>query len=415
MTTGATPLLPDRIALGLTHVRHRLVRGAVERLSVPPPWLGYAWMRRESLREHVARTAGGDRAGGLEVIHAAAVAEHPLPRNVRTHGELTDETSWWGFAFRDVPHRRTGETVRAVVRGCRVLPHVEANGQFYVAIVTPDDRSLALREIAFRAGHAPLLRSAPVCRLERATWVTERVFHNYAHWLTGHLPKFVVLRDRGELSNVLLPRRRPPFVDASLRLLGMDPEQFTTFENETVLEVEELTVLDTDRFRPELLRLARDAFAPMVRAGDVGRAPPLPGGRRVFLSRAGARLRRLIGEDELWAHLEPEGFERVRMEELSFADQVRLMRETAVLLAPHGAGLANMIFARPGTAVIELVNPLYPSPNFYAMAAGLGHPYWLVTAEAVGAGAAGHRDLRVNAADVMHIVRQALVETGTDS
>ena len=387
-----------RLAAWLARRRHKIERGAVERLRVPPAWLGYSWVRRESVRNFFSRTFGDPEPDGrFETIHPERVARNPLPRNLENRSSLPDDAGWWGYSFHDVPERTSGETFRATVPHCRVLPHINpSDNEFYVAIINADDRALHLREIAFRDGHAEILRSGPTKRLERATWVTERVFHNHSHWLTAHLPKLLLLRSRGELGDVLLPQQRPSVVDASLRMLGFDPDEFATFENEVTLEVDELTVLETDRFRPELLHLVREALPTTSTA-----APH----RRVYISRANATRRRLLNEDQVWRLLERAGFERVFMEELPFDDQVRLMGETAVLAAPHGAGLTNMMFCRPGTHVLEIADLGFPNPNFYALASALDHPYWLVSAEPVGGGHPLERDMRVEPTAIEEALR----------
>jgi hypothetical protein len=262
-------------------------RRVVERLHVPAKWLGYAWVPQEGVRDFFARSfADPAPPGRFQTIHPRAVARNPLPCNVARRSVLPDDAGWWGYSFHDVPQRVSGETFRATLPRCRVVPHVDpTDREFYVAIIDADDRALALREMAFRRGHAPLLRSGARRRLERATWVTERVFHNYSHWLTAHLPKLLLLRSQGELEGVLLPRERAPVIDASLRMVGLEPDSFATFENEVVLEVDELTVLDTDRFRPELVRLVRDALPS---------APAVEPHRRVYISRAKAARRRLL-------------------------------------------------------------------------------------------------------------------------
>jgi capsular polysaccharide biosynthesis protein len=176
-------------------------------------------------------------------------------------------------------------------------------------------------------------------------------------------------------------------MDASLRMLGLKPDAFASFDPERPLEVERLTVVGTDRFRPELLQA--------VRAAMPQPQPQAPATRKVFVSRAKARGRHLVGEQALWPALQRRGFERVCMEDLAFEAQVRLMQQTRVLLAPHGAGLTNMLFCPSAAEVLEIADPGYPNPNFYAMAAALGHGYWLIEGRGVGEGHALQRDLEV--------------------
>ena len=376
-----------------------VVRGPLLRLGAalvqrgaPPRWLGYRWVRSETVREHLGRTG----TGRYETVHEEATAHNPLPRNVTDREALPADRGWWGYSFRDVPERASGETFLATLQGARVVPYVDPDGEFWVGLLTADDRALDLREVHFRVGHAARMRTARAPRrLRRATWVVERVYHNHSHWLTAHLPKLLLLRDRDALADAYLPAPLPPALAASLRLYGMDPDAFPTFDPAEVLEVDELTVLGTDRFRPELLRLVRERCP----------IPPAPRpDRRVYVSRAKAPRRRLLNEAEVWPLFEREGFERVFMEDLPLEAQVRLMRETAVLAAPHGAGLTNMLFCPEGTHVVEIADLSFPNPNFYAVAAAMGHPYWLVEAEPVGAGHPLERDLRVRPEAVAEVL-----------
>lgn len=56
-------------------------------------------------------------------------------------------------------------------------------------------------------------------------------------------------------------------------------------------------------------------------------------------------------------------------------DQVRLFEHTSVLVGQHGAGLANMLWMRPGSTVIEILPPSPPwvEPIFTKLAQTLGH------------------------------------------
>lgn len=346
-------------------------RACVER-GTHPAWFGYRWVRHETVHAYFARHGPGAAAGCFATVHPETVATNPLPRNVTSREELIDEKGWWGFSFRDVPSRPSGETFMATLPDCRVAWYrdAELGDDFFPAILSKDGSALDLRELRFRPPHANVLRrSGPSLRLARATWIVERVYHNYSHWVTAHLPKLLLARNAGAGDAIVLPPERMPAMDASIRALGFDPGVLPTFDVGRPLRVDELTIIGTDRFRPELLRLVPE----YLRLHEVG--PPW---RKIYVSRRRAGRRRLVNEEALWALLASVGFERVEMEALTFTDQLRLMRETAVLCGLHGAGLANLLFCPPGAHLVEIADPGFPNPNFYALAAALGHHYWIL-------------------------------------
>jgi len=47
-------------------------------------------------------------------------------------------------------------------------------------------------------------------------------------------------------------------------------------------------------------------------------------------------------------------FTLVYLEELSVFEQAQMFNAAQVIVGPHGSGFANLIFARPGTPVIEI-------------------------------------------------------------
>jgi capsular polysaccharide biosynthesis protein len=93
-------------------------------------------------------------------------------------------------------------------------------------------------------------------------------------------------------------------------------------------------------------------------AANVGK-PARPTPTRIYVDRTGSRLRPLINEQELVAALSGIGFIVVRPETMSMADQVRLFRGAHTIVAPHGAGLTNLGFCRPGPRVLELLPDSY--------------------------------------------------------
>jgi capsular polysaccharide biosynthesis protein len=75
--------------------------------------------------------------------------------------------------------------------------------------------------------------------------------------------------------------------------------------------------------------------------------------------------------------LEPLGFEIVLPEMLTLREQLALFGEADWIVAVHGAGLANTLFAPRGTKVLEFITaePRYISTSFYSICCALDHRY----------------------------------------
>jgi len=95
---------------------------------------------------------------------------------------------------------------------------------------------------------------------------------------------------------------------------------------------------------------------------------PVLVGERLYLSREKARRRRVSNDAELWPWLQSRGFVKVCTEDLSWVDQIEVFRGAKVVVAPHGAGLANLVFCQPGTRVIELFNRSYVNGCYWRLA-----------------------------------------------
>jgi capsular polysaccharide biosynthesis protein len=75
---------------------------------------------------------------------------------------------------------------------------------------------------------------------------------------------------------------------------------------------------------------------------------------RIFISREKANGRRIVNEGDLMNLLGPLGFETIYLENLTVIEQVQLFKNAEVIITPHGAGTANIIYSNPGTVLIEI-------------------------------------------------------------
>jgi len=60
---------------------------------------------------------------------------------------------------------------------------------------------------------------------------------------------------------------------------------------------------------------------------------------------------------------------------------VRLFSEASVVIAPHGAGLTNIVFCQPGAIIIELLAPGYLVPYYWILASEAQLNYFYLIGE----------------------------------
>ena len=94
--------------------------------------------------------------------------------------------------------------------------------------------------------------------------------------------------------------------------------------------------------------------------------------RRIYVTRGASTNNRSVrNESAVLDTLGERGFENVDPGSMSVVDQIRTFAEAAVIVAPHGAALVNLVFASPGARVIELFPTGSLLPDFWRLASGV--------------------------------------------
>jgi capsular polysaccharide biosynthesis protein len=228
----------------------------------------------------------------------------------------------------------------------------------------------------------------------------------YFHWVVESLPRLRLLEPHLDaLDGVFVPAAMEPAMRESLSLMGLRPEQLIGLDQASHYQPEQLLVpgycagLNLPQWVPGYLR--GKVLGARERAGP---------GRRVYVSRNDADKRRVLNEPELAAVLAVRGFEILQLRDLGFRAQAELFDSCEAIVAPHGAGLVNAVFCRPGTQLLELV----PSPSvqphvFHSVASASGCEYWYLAGTCEAAPAATpevHRDFRVAPGQLAHTLDQ---------
>lgn len=92
-----------------------------------------------------------------------------------------------------------------------------------------------------------------------------------------------------------------------------------------------------------------------------------PPSKRIYISREPPYARRVKNNQEVIEFLSRFGFEIVLLENLSVQEQAIYLATSEIIIAPHGAGLTNLVFCHPKTKVIEIFSPLYAPPEYWLL------------------------------------------------
>jgi len=230
------------------------------------------------------------------------------------------------------------------------------------------------------------LPDLPFYDLDESIFISfDAAVRNYYHWLLYGISKMqIAAKILSGLIKFIVPTsetlatRNPAFsmetYESSLRLSGLH-DRVTPLED-GIYRAKRIHFLWHAPTMPELylnLSLPHQLFDKV----DVPYKPELP--KRFYVARHGDD--RITPEEQSYIDpaLESHDYEKVFLEDIDFETQAALFRQAESIVAPHGAGLANLVFARKGTSLLELNRRIDGQPHlrncFYLLAANRGINY----------------------------------------
>ncbi len=192
---------------------------------------------------------------------------------------------------------------------------------------------------------------------------------NFFHFLVECLPKLRLFEEAGiDIDRFYAPYQHS-YAKQLLQLFGIGSERVIPEASGQHLLADQLVAcspIDFPRREACEFLFERMAQQPWAKV-DRGQR------KRIYISRAKAGWRKVLNEDELMGMLARHGFQRYFLEDLSVRQQIQLFQQAEMIVGPHGAGLANVVFTPPGAKVIEIGTVYRPFGYFHRLCTQRDH------------------------------------------
>lgn len=207
--------------------------------------------------------------------------------------------------------------------------------------------------------------------------------NTYAHWLLDLLPRLHLLeRSSHSLSNIdyfIVNGTELPFQRETLATVGIPQEKLIDGTQYPHIKAEKLIVPSLPRPTVNVVQWTSKWICDFLKYRFVPNSVENYSDNRfekIYISRAKANRRRVINEAEVIKILSQFGFRQVFLESMSIAQQALLFASAKYIVAPHGAGLANLAFCQPGTKVLEIFPPNYLLLDYWVLSNQLRLNYY---------------------------------------
>jgi capsular polysaccharide biosynthesis protein len=212
----------------------------------------------------------------------------------------------------------------------------------------------------------------PSTSYERGILIGNRFAYNYFHFLIECLPRVILARAAGVEPAPFVVGEVPPSCVELLSWFG----SLLQLDSFTLTHFETLHIPHLDSFSPDnpafFARSVYDTtYLEMTRRAVLDRVPVVDRCTSdiIYLGRRGGNTRNIVNEEEVLPILQSINADIIYPGEMCIAEQVAAFQAANLIIAPAGAGVANILFCRPGARLIVLNQDKLVNPGYFSLLA----------------------------------------------
>jgi len=239
-------------------------------------------------------------------------------------------------------------------------------------IVINKEKEVILESTIFQLEYLNILSSNHIVKFQKLlpTSSEDKVFsllnkldNNYYHWTLESLTRLLLVHDLPFFKDykVVIKHKPLPFIKASLQFL------FNLNENQIIekplykrIKAKEALIVSFPHIRNETTQNTNTYYPFIIQQLNelanrrlLERKIKFNTPKNIIISRKNATERKIINEATLEESLQSYNFKCISLESLSFIEQVTLFANANIVIATHGAGIANIIYSKKAL-LIEL-------------------------------------------------------------
>ncbi|NJM23985.1 MAG: glycosyltransferase family 61 protein, partial [Richelia sp. SM1_7_0] len=308
---------------------------------------------------------------------------YPSHKVTRVLPKTIDTTVHWKFKVNQ--QREFTEAFVAAIPNGRVW------GEGHV--ITPDNQLLGeVSKVLSKAEFIPTTKNHPIFSEEKlppaqkvagsVAVLSSVVGTGYYHWFFDILPRLQLLEKAGialeSIDKFIVNRYVSKFQQETFNALGIPRSKILETHWYPHIQAEQLLVPalpgETSHMPKWACDFLRDNFSSGIVKPDT---QPL----RLYLNRSQVVYRQVENETAIIEFLSGFGFCNVTLDALSVKEQAELMAMAEVVIAPHGAGLTNIVFCQPGTKIIEFLSPKAVNFMYWSLSNQMELDYYYLLTE----------------------------------
>lgn len=209
-----------------------------------------------------------------------------------------------------------------------------------------------------------------IVKVDNSFFIIDAWSSGYFHWFGDVIHKYFLLKERNYEGKLLLPEKFKEinFVVESIKYFSIS--HIFISKNELVRS-ENLYLLPYQLISGNYIENITLTINKIVNFKKI--SPK----KIIYISRTKAKYRKIVNEEEIIKILNKYDIEIHNFDNISWINQIRIAKQTKLIISIHGAALTNILFMNKKQKILEIRHPDSNVQNcYFSLASALNHEYF---------------------------------------